>query len=327
MSFNLRTQAAFPDLAPGMTLHGQWGGRTYRIIRLLGSGANGKVYLVWRGQERVALKIGEDPTSLALEYEHLREVTEKIRASGIVPQLFELEDVCIGERTYPVLLMEWIDGVDLTQFVSQRGEQWIVVCLWKMLRLIAVLHQQGYAFCDVKPANLLFDWQSASPRLVDFGGVTPIGQAVREYTELYDRAWWGRGTRKADEAYDAFACAMLGLQLAHPIAKGELDRLQKKSPAERSAFLDQQLRGPWRNEGLRRALYEPLQGGMKLESLYVALLPLLHRTNPDHASKAQLPMRRKQRRHRKFDATDWGLLISVIAFTLAMCTLWWIGTL
>ncbi len=326
MSSNIRAETTSPDLTQGFTLQGRWAGKSYCVIRLLGSGANGKVYLVWRDQIKVALKLGEDSTAIALEYEHLREVAEKVKIDRIVPELFELEDVTIGGRTYPVLVMEWIDGIHVEEFIHQRGDIWIAVCLWKIIRLIETLHQQGYAFCDVKPANLLFELHDAEPRLIDFGGVTPIGQAAREFTEIYDRAWWGRGSRKADIAYDTFACAMLGLQLAHPIPKGELERLQKKSPIERSAFLDQQLHTSWPQDELRLLLREPLRGDAKLHSLHDALIPLLRGyLNPNGQLKnSALPRKRSRRR---FDATDWGLLVSVITFTLALCALWWIGTL
>lgn len=327
MSFNMRAETDPPDIQKNSVLNGRWSGETYRIIQHLGTGANGKVYLVWRRQSRVALKIGVDATAIALEYEHLREIAEKINNAGVVPELFELEDVVVHGVTYPVLVMEWINGVDVEQFVLQRGDLWVAVCLWKIIRLIDTLHQQGFVFCDIKPGNLLFDLQSAEPRLVDFGGVTPIGQAVREFTEMYDRAWWGRGSRKADVAYDTFACAMLGMQLACPISKGELERLQKKSPNERSACLDQRLHTTWKQDDLRIALQPALSGTARLASLRIALAPLLQRTaHPTKTERVAIHDGRLKRR-RRFDATDWGLLVSVLAFTLAMCTLWWIGTL
>jgi serine/threonine-protein kinase len=49
--------------------------------------------------------------------------------------------------------------------------------------------------------------------LIDFGGVTQIGNAVKQFTEVYDRGYWGAGSRTADESYDLFSFAMLCIQL------------------------------------------------------------------------------------------------------------------
>ncbi|MNC38603.1 hypothetical protein D3C75_872200 [compost metagenome] len=45
--------------------------------------------------------------------------------------------------------------------------------------------------------------------LVDFGGVTPLGKAVKQFTEIYDRCYWNAGDRSADAAYDLFSFAIL----------------------------------------------------------------------------------------------------------------------
>jgi serine/threonine-protein kinase len=50
--------------------------------------------------------------------------------------------------------------------------------------------------------------------LVDFGGVTQKGRSVKQFTEIYDRGYWGSGSRIADEAYDLFAFAVLIMQLS-----------------------------------------------------------------------------------------------------------------
>ena len=42
------------------------------------------------------------------------------------------------------------------------------------------------------------------------------GRAIKEFTEFYDRGYWGLGSRKADPAYDLFAVAMIMINAVYP---------------------------------------------------------------------------------------------------------------
>ena len=48
--------------------------------------------------------------------------------------------------------------------------------------------------------------------LIDFGGVTPKGRAIKQLTEVYDRGFWNMGERVAEESYDLFSFAILLLK-------------------------------------------------------------------------------------------------------------------
>jgi serine/threonine-protein kinase len=43
-----------------------------------------------------------------------------------------------------------------------------------------------------------------------------IGRSVKEFTEFFDRGYWGLGSRKADPQYDLFAVAMIIINSAYP---------------------------------------------------------------------------------------------------------------
>ena len=55
------------DLDKGMIITGKWRRHRYRVERLLGEGANGKVYLVERERRLLALKVGLDTVDLQSE--------------------------------------------------------------------------------------------------------------------------------------------------------------------------------------------------------------------------------------------------------------------
>ncbi|MHB1629848.1 MAG: protein kinase domain-containing protein [Bacilli bacterium] len=340
MSVSRRLPAPL-ELRPGTVLPGKWCGRTYRIVRFVGRGANGAVYQALRERSVVAIKIGDSAAAVALEYGRMRELTATLGAAGIIPELYEQDDVEHGGELYPMLAMEFIRGVPPEAFIDLRGRAWIPLCLTRLLRLLETLHAKGYAFCDLKSANLLFDPDTGEPRLIDFGGLTPIGQAVREFTELYDRAWWGRGTRKADCRYDLFACAMLGLQLMAPIDQSDMERLRMQRPVERDAFLTRRSLSDGKNgqRALRDVLCKALQDQYRDPAGFrMALAVLLvhdreetrgamKQTGETAKTAAGSGRPRPRPRRRAWDATDWGLLVAVTVFAATMGALLWFGSL
>ncbi|WGI63396.1 hypothetical protein QEN29_24350 [Escherichia coli] len=52
-------------------------------------------------------------------------------------------------------------------------------------------------------------------RCIDVGGTTKAGRAIKEYTEFFDRGYWGFGTRKAEPSYDLFALSMVMVNCAY----------------------------------------------------------------------------------------------------------------
>ena len=41
-------------------------------------------------------------------------------------------------------------------------------------------------------------------------------RAIKEFTEFFDRGYWGLGSRKADPQYDLFAVAMIMINAVYP---------------------------------------------------------------------------------------------------------------
>jgi serine/threonine-protein kinase len=200
----------------GQPVIGKWNNHQYRIIRQLGSGANGQVYLVESKERLFALKLATQANDLALEYQILLDVYSLTQENPIGPKVYELDDwEDRGIRQY-FFVMEYVRGTTLSQFVSERGSNWVPVLISQLLRNIHILHEKGFAFGDLKAENCLVDPNTGTVRLIDFGGVTPFGKGIRQYTEWYDRAWWGQGSRRADAGYDMFAIAMIVVRLLMP---------------------------------------------------------------------------------------------------------------
>lgn len=325
MSFDASVWHTRGLLAEGTTVRGKWQGRSYRIVRVLGRGANGTVYLAECAGGRAALKISDSAAALSLEYDRLRKFAQDDEGRPIGPRALELDDAEAGGRTVFFLAMEYLEGLPVDAFIQARGQDWTPLCLLRVMRLLESLHRHGYIFCDLKPANIIFSLDTAEPRLVDFGGVTSSGQAVKEFTETFDRAWWGRGSRRADPEYDLFATAMLGLQLVAPFARPDREKLARMRPVER---------GDWLRAHVRRVdaasfpelptIAAVLSGRISTmdefrQKLVHGLGRVARQAEGGPLAARRRPVRRRWRRT-TWDRTDWLLFASVMSFVAVLTT-------
>jgi serine/threonine-protein kinase len=187
---------------------GRWSGKAYTLIKKLGAGGIGEIYLVMDEQgESFAMKISLDLVALTKEYGSLGKFSNMYFA----PRVYELDDFQRDDRLYHFFVMEYIDGYTLREAVS-KGKLPLSSKL-DIARVIADtlkgINEQGYVYTDLKYENIMIDRKNNLIRLIDFGSITPIGDRVREYTPMYDRSRWGAGSMRADKAYQVFAAAIL----------------------------------------------------------------------------------------------------------------------
>lgn len=210
------TLKSLSNLSPGTIIRGKWYHNQYTIIKELGYGANGVVYLVRDNNRQAALKISDNPSSVTSEVNVLKSFN-KVQGSALGPSLLDVDDwEQRPGKQYSFYVMEFIKGPDFLSFVQQKGSDWLGVLLLQLLADLEVLHQNGWIFGDLKPENLLVTGPPARIRCIDVGGTTIKGRAIKEFTEFYDRGYWGLGSRKADEQYDLFAVAMVVINTAYP---------------------------------------------------------------------------------------------------------------
>ncbi len=194
-------------LANQQTLTGIWNKRRYKIVRKIGEGARGSIYLATMNQRFVAVKISQDTSVISREVNTLN-MLKKVQAIQLGPLLLDVDDAYINKHEkLPFYVMEYIDGVPMNRFIKQKGMKWLLPISSQLLHQLYYLHQIGYVYGDLKPENILIDKQTKQARLVDVGGITQFGRSIREYSATYDRGYWGLGSRKADPAYDLFALA------------------------------------------------------------------------------------------------------------------------
>ncbi len=146
----------------------------YRLIRRIGQGAVGAVYLAQDAQQAlpVALKIVALPpgaTARAAADAFLRsaETARRLRHPGIVA----LHAAGV-EGPLAWLAMELVAGCNLERYTDPRRllPEPLVLRVGERIALaLDHAHRQGVVHRDVKPANVLVDWPGDRVKLADFG--------------------------------------------------------------------------------------------------------------------------------------------------------------
>lgn len=204
------------NLLPGTVVQGKWHQKKYRILKRLGHGACGTVFLAEEGSQRVALKVSENGSAITTEVNVLK-TFKQVQGSTLGPYLLDVDDwVQPKGKILSFYAMEYLKGNELSVFLKNHGREWLGVLITQLLDDLTELHQSGWVFGDLKPENLIVTYPPPKLRWIDVGGTTQTGRAIKEYTEFYDRGYWGMGSRKADPAYDLFALAMVMIQTYHP---------------------------------------------------------------------------------------------------------------
>ncbi|WP_409343902.1 serine/threonine protein kinase [Paenibacillus sp. MBLB4367] len=251
-------KTAFPA---GMTVTGKWNKAQYRIERLIGEGANGKVYLVSRGSTQYAMKMGFDAVDHQSEINVLTHLSTK--PGSFQRYLVDADDFHWQGGDTSFYVMKYFKGQRLSAFLKQHGREWLGLVGLNLLRKLKELHTHGWIFGDLKMENILVSGYG-EVELVDFGGVTAKGRSVKQFTEMYDRGYWGAGTRTADEAYDLFSFAVLFMQ-----AGGAKDSLPKphaheaRTPELLLAELSNDPELSWLSAFLRKALSQQFRSSQE----------------------------------------------------------------
>jgi len=143
----------------------------YRILKQLGAGGMGEVYLAedTRLGRRVALKLL--PAGLAADEEARRRFTQEARAASALnhPHIITIYDIgSDGARSF--IAMEYVEGESLRSLIS--GER---VELKRASELtaqaaagLAAAHEAGIFHRDIKPENLMVA-RGSRLKILDFG--------------------------------------------------------------------------------------------------------------------------------------------------------------
>jgi len=150
----------------------------YRIIRQIGRGGMGTVYLADRDDEfhkQVAIKLvtrGMDTAALLDRFRHERQILARLEH----PYIAHLLDGGSTADGRPYLVMEYVEGQPITAYCLQNrlGTRERIELFRKVCAAVQCAHQNLVVHRDLKPGNILVD-AGGVPKLLDFGIAKLLG--------------------------------------------------------------------------------------------------------------------------------------------------------
>ncbi|MBK8246782.1 MAG: serine/threonine protein kinase [Gemmatimonadetes bacterium] len=243
--------------------------KRYRVMRLLGAGGMGKVYLVHHLNldAPLAIKVispsqAKDPDAVERLRREARNA-HKARHPNVV-QVHDLEE----DGAHVFLTMDFVDGPTLDQVVATEGRlplQRVLSLIRGVAEGLGAIHGWRMVHRDLKPSNVIVDRSEDGrevPKLLDFG----ISRVEHDPAQALTSPEFVFGTPgfmapehrmglPVDARADVFALAILTLYLLAGrlprLAAGRDSRSSSSSATwSRRPRCDQYLSGPWR--GVRR---------------------------------------------------------------------------
>jgi serine/threonine protein kinase/Flp pilus assembly protein TadD len=166
----------------------------YKLLRLLGEGGMGMVYLAEQEQlirRRVALKIikpGMDSKKVLARFEAERQALALLDH----PNIAQVHDAGTADSGRPYFVMEYVKGTPITEFcdrhtmnIEQRLRLFQQVC-----GAIQHAHQKGIIHRDIKPSNILVTSENDNfiPKIIDFGVAKALIQPLTERTLITEES-------------------------------------------------------------------------------------------------------------------------------------------
>lgn len=161
----------------------------YKIIKLLGEGGFGKVYLVEKNKIKYALKIfiseAEYPgdhefvESNKYNYEEEYLILSKLKSKcdpnkTPIVCLIDNGNFILYDVTYYYLVMEYIEGYTLSQYIYlcqkkniKISVECIIKIIYHILKGLVYLHENGISHSDISINNIIFN--KSQLKIIDMG--------------------------------------------------------------------------------------------------------------------------------------------------------------
>lgn len=143
----------------------------YRIVKAIGVGGMGKVYLAERDgfEQKFALKLikrGMDTEAVLKRFVRERQILSRLEH----PNIARLLNVGSTAEGLPYFVMEYIEGESITKFCEahQLSTKERLEIFQKVCYAVSYAHQNLVVHRDIKPSNILVTIDG-TPKLLDFG--------------------------------------------------------------------------------------------------------------------------------------------------------------
>jgi serine/threonine protein kinase/tetratricopeptide (TPR) repeat protein len=160
----------------------------YRLVRLLGRGGMGAVYLGERNdgeiQQKVAVKLlGAESDRRGWRERFLKE--RQLLASLNHPSIVHVMDAGHTDDGRPFLIMEYVEGTPIDVYASRIPVRDRLMLILRVCEGLSHAHGRLIIHRDLKPTNILVDG-AGQPKLLDFGIARLLAETA-EATQTAER--------------------------------------------------------------------------------------------------------------------------------------------
>ena len=209
----------------GETLDGR-----YQVLRLLGEGGMGSVFLAKHAIIGKHLAVKILGCRHVPEKEGIARLFREAQSAAAIghANIVDVVDVGVSPRGDPYLVMEYLEGEDLSSFVSREGPVSIAAAcaiFEPILLALHAAHKKKIVHRDLKPANIYLVQRedgSATVKLIDFGIAKLVGSSDEDKltmtgallgTPSYMSPEQAIGVIEVDERADLYAVGVMLYQL------------------------------------------------------------------------------------------------------------------
>lgn len=199
--------------SPGQILN-----NTYEIIRVLGRGGTGEVYLAHNQvvDRDVAIKALNARFSANVEYLALIKREEQMR-DIIHDAVVRYSECSRSDAGHVFLVMDYIDGPSLNQVMHERrlDDRALMVIAHRVLEGLVATHARGIVHRDLSPDNVILrDGRPERATIIDFGIAKDMAAGARtivgnEFAGKYEYAAPEQLDGKSDYRADLYALGAL----------------------------------------------------------------------------------------------------------------------
>jgi tetratricopeptide (TPR) repeat protein/tRNA A-37 threonylcarbamoyl transferase component Bud32 len=144
---------------------------SYRIVKPIGQGGMGRVYLAERAdgeiEQKVAIKLLR-AGGLGMRWRERFLKERQLLASLHHPSIVHVIDAGHTEDGRPFLIMEHVDGVPIDHYAAGIGVRELLKLFGQVCEGVSHAHRHLIIHRDLKPSNILVD-AMGRPKLLDFG--------------------------------------------------------------------------------------------------------------------------------------------------------------
>ena len=237
----------FIDAHEGARLAGSLIG-PYRIVRPLGQGGMGTVFLAIREggdfTQRVAIKLVRGGEALVQRFRQERQILAALDH----PNIARLVDGGTTPDGLPYLVMEYVDGTPIDQYARQLSTAEKLRLFLQLCDAVQHAHRSLVIHRDIKPGNVLVTADGA-PKLLDFGiaklaspETRPDATATRLMTPEYASPEQLLG-RQVTTATDVYSLGVLLFELLTGVKPFAAETRTPATEAARASAQSRALRG------------------------------------------------------------------------------------